>query len=140
MRLILSNVEAKVRRHAQSDCQHVAIHHSRPRRPQRDRLGECRLATTVDDPQKGTAASETRASRSIVLDCLDEDLEAMENGTRPRTARDCCELAAAAIQGVLEDAVSEEETRTSKGLWRGSEAGSNNGGGERHVGRATNSR
>ena len=140
MRLILSNVEAKVRRHAQSDCQHVAIHHSRPRRPQRDRLGECRLATTVDDPQKGTAASETPVSRSTVLDSPDEDLETMENGTRRGTTRYCCELAAAAIQAVLEEAVSEGGTRASEGFCRSPEAGSNNGGGECHVGRATNSR
>ena len=116
MRLIFSNVEAKVPRHAQSDFQHVAIHHSRPRRPQRDRLGECRLATTVDDPQKGTAASETPASRSIVLNHPDEDLETMENGTRRRPTRYCCELAAASIQAVLEETVSEEGTRTSQGL------------------------
>ena len=116
MRLIFSNVEATVRRHAQSDVQHVAIHHSRPRRPQRDRLGECRLATTADDPQERTAASETPASRSIVLDSPYEDLETMESGTRRRTTRYCCELAAAAIQAVLEEAVSEEGTRTSKGL------------------------
>src|SRR5260370_9848170 len=67
MRLIFSNVEAKVPLHAQSDFQDVAIHHSHPRRPQRDRVGECRFATTVDDPQKGTAAAETPASRSTVL-------------------------------------------------------------------------
>ena len=140
MRLIFSNVETKVPRHAQSDSQHVAIHHSHPRRPQRDRLGECRFATAVDDPQKGTVASEAPASRSTVLDSPDEDLETMENGARRRTTRYCCELAAAAIQAVLEEAVSEEETRTSKGLRRSPEAGSDNGGGERHVGCATNSR
>ena len=140
MRLIFSDVEAKVPRHAQSDFQHVAIHHSHPRRPQRDRLGECRLATAVDDPQKGTAASETPASRSIVLDSPDEDLETMENGTRRRTTRYCCELAAAAIQAVLEDAVSEAGTRTSAGFCRSPKTGSDNGGGEHHVGRAANSR
>ena len=140
MRLILRDVEAKVPRHAQSDFQHVAIHHSRPRRPQRDRLRECRLATTVDDLQKGTAASETPVSRSTVLDSPDEDLETMENGTRRRTTRYCCELAAAAIQAVLEGVVSEEGTRTSKGLRSSPEPGSDNGGGEHHVGRATNSR
>ena len=140
MRLIFSDVEAKVPRHAQSDFQHVAIHHSRPRRPQRDRLRERRLATTVDDLQKGTAASEAPASRSTVLDSPDEGLETMENGARRRTTRYCCELAAASIQAVLEEAVSEEGTRTSKGLRRSPETGSNNGGGERHVGRAANSR
>jgi hypothetical protein len=134
MRLIFSDVEAKVPRHAQSDFQHVAIYHSHPRRPQRDRVRECRLATTVDDPQKGTAASETPASRSIVLDRPDEDLETVENGARRRTTRYCCELAAAAIQAVLEEAVSEEETRTAADLCRSPEAGSNNGGGERVVG------
>ena len=76
----------------------------------------------------------------LVLDSPDEDLETMENGARRRTTRYCCELAAAAIQAVLEEAVSEEETRTSKGLRRSPEAGSDNGGGERHVGCATNSR
>jgi hypothetical protein len=116
MRLIFSDVEAKVPRHAQSDFQHVAIYHSHPRRPQRDRVRECGLATTVDDPQKGTAASEIPASRSIVLDSHDEDLETMENGARPRTTRYCCELAAAAIQAVLEEPVPEEGTRTSEGL------------------------
>ena len=97
MRLILRNVEAKVPHDAQSDFQHVAIHHSYPRRSQRDRVGECRFATTVDDPQKGTAASETPASRSIVLDSLDEDLETVENGARRGTTRYCCELAAPSI-------------------------------------------
>ena len=129
MRLIFSDNQAKVPRHAQSDFQHVAIHHSHPRRPQRDRLGECRLATTVDDPQKGTAASETPASRSIVLDSPDEDLETMENGTRRRTTRYCGELAAAAIQAVLEEAVPEEKTGTAEGLCRAPETGSDHGGG-----------
>jgi hypothetical protein len=123
-----------------SDFHYVAIHHSRPRRPQRDRLGECRLATTVDDPQKGTATSETPTSRSIVLDRPDEDLETMENGTRRRSTRYCRELAATSIQAVLEEAVSEEGTRTSAGLRRSPETGSDNGGGERHVGCASNSR
>src|SRR5437763_2437652 len=101
MRLIFRDAEAKVPRHAQRDFQHVAIHHSHPRRPQRDRVGECRFATAVDDLQKGTAASEARASRSTVLDSSDEDLETKENGARRRTTRYCCELAAAAIQAVL---------------------------------------
>ena len=140
MRLIFSHVEAKVPRHAQSDFQHVAIHHSHLRRPQRDRLGECRFATAIDDSKKGTAAAEAPAARSTVLDSPDEDLETMENGTRRRTTRYCCELAAAAIQTVLEEAIPEERTRTSAGLCRSPETGSNNGGGERHVGRATNSR
>ena len=48
--------------------------------------------------------------------------------------------AAVAIQAVLEEAVSEEETRTAADLCQSPEAGSNNGGGERHVGRAPNSR
>lgn len=43
MRLIFSNAEAKVPLHAHSDFQHVAIHHSNPRRPQRDRLRESAL-------------------------------------------------------------------------------------------------
>ena len=116
MRLIFSNVEAKVPRHAQSDSQHVAIHHSHPRRPQRDRLGECRFATAVDDPQKGTVASEAPASRSTVLDSPNEDLETMENGARRRTTRYCCELAAAAIQAVLVEAIPEEGTGASGGL------------------------
>ena len=116
MRLIFGNVEGKVPRHAQSDFQHVAIHHSHPRRPQRDRVGECRFATAVDNPQKGTAASEAPTPRSTVLGSPDEDLETMENGARRRTTRDGCELAAAAIQAVLEEAVPEEETGTAEGL------------------------
>ena len=64
----------------------------------------------------------------------------MENGALRRKTRYCCELAAASIQAVLEEAVSEEGTRTSKGLRRSPETGSDNGGGERHVGRAENSR
>jgi hypothetical protein len=46
---------------------------------------------------------------------------------RRRTTRYFCELAAAAIQAVLEEAVPEEGTRASEGLCRGSEAGSNDG-------------
>jgi hypothetical protein len=136
MRLIFRNVEAKVPLHAQSDFQHVSIHHSHPRRPQRDRLRECRFATAVDDPQKGTAPAEAPASPSTVLHSPDEDLETMENGARRCPTRYCCELAAAAIQAVLEQAVSEEETRTAEGLCRSPEAGSDNGGRQRHVGRA----
>jgi hypothetical protein len=116
MRLIFRNVEAKVPRHAQSDFLHVAIHHSHPRRPQRHRVGECRLATAVDDPQKGQATAEAPALRSTVLDSPDEDLETMENGARRRATRYCCELATAAIQAVLEEAVPDEGTRTSEGL------------------------
>ena len=90
--------------------------------------------------QKGTTAAEAPASRSTVLDSPGEDLETMENGTRRRTTRYCRELAAATIQAVLEEVVSEEGTRTSAGLCRSPETGSDNGGGEHHVGRATNSR
>ena len=107
MRLIFSNVAAKVPRHGQSDCQDVAIHHSHPRRPQTDRVGKCRSATAVDDPQKDTAAAEAPTSRSAVLDRPDEDLETMENSARHRTTLYCCELAAAAIQAILEQAVRE---------------------------------
>jgi hypothetical protein len=57
----------------------------------------------------------------------DEDLETMENGARRRTTRYGCELAAAAIQAVLEEAVPEEGTRTSEGLCRRPEPGSNDG-------------
>ena len=127
MQLIFLNVETKVPRHAQSDFLYVAIHHSHPRRPQRYRVGECRFATAVDNPQKGTAAAETPGSRSTVLDSPDEDLETMENGARRRTTRYCGELAAAAIQAVLEQAVPEEGTRTSAGLYRTPQVGSNNG-------------
>jgi hypothetical protein len=129
MRLIFRNVAAKVRRHAQSDFQHVAIHHSRPRRPQTDRVGECRSATAIDDFQNDTAATEAPTSRSAVLDRPDEDLETMENSPRHRTTHYCCELAAAAIQTVLEQAIPEEGTRTSAGLYGTPEVGSNNGGG-----------
>jgi hypothetical protein len=51
----------------------------------------------------------------------------MENGARRRTTRYCCELVAAAIQAVLKEAVPEEGTRTSKGLCRSPEPGSNDG-------------
>jgi len=129
MRLIFRNVAAKVPRHAQSDFQDVAIHHSHPRRPQTDRVGECRSATAVDDPQKETAAAEVPTSRLAVLDRPDEDLETMENSARHRTPHYCCELAAAAIQAVLERAVPEEGTRTSASLYGTPEVGSNNGGG-----------
>ena len=129
MQLIFLNVETKVPRHAQSDFLYVAIHHSHPRRPQTDRVGECRSATAVDDPQKDTAAAETPTSRSAVLDRPDEDLETMENSARHRTTLYCCELAAAAIQAVLEQAVPEEGTRTSAGLYRTPQVSSNNGGG-----------
>jgi hypothetical protein len=84
-------------------------------------------ATAVDDPQKDTAAAETPTSRSAVLDRPDEDLETMENSARHRTTLYCCELAAAAIQAVLEQAVPEEGTRTSAGLYRTPQVSSNNG-------------
>ena len=127
MRLIFRNVEAKVPRHAQSDFLHVAIYHSHPRWPQRHRVGECGVAPAVDDPQKGTAAAEAPVLRSTVLDSSDEDLETMENGARRRTTRYCCELAASAIQTVLEEAVPEEGTRTSEGLCQNPGASSNDG-------------
>ena len=85
MRLIFRNVEGKVPRHAQGDSQHVAIHHSHPRRPQTDRIGECRFATAVGNSQKDAVASEAPAPGSTVLDRADEDLETMENSTRRRT-------------------------------------------------------
>ena len=59
----------------------------------------------------------------------DEDLETMENQPRRRTTRYCCELAAAAIQAVLEEAVPEEKTGTAEGLCRAPETGSDHGGG-----------
>ena len=81
-----------------------------------NRVGECRSATAVDDPQKGTAAAEAPTSRSAVLDRPDEDLETIENSARHRTTHYCCELAAAAIQAVLEQSVPEEGARTSASL------------------------
>ena len=127
MRLIFRNVAAKVPRHAQSDFQDVAIHYSHPRRLQTDRVGECRSATAVDDPQKDTAAAEAPTSRSAILDRPDEDLETMENSARHRTTHYCCELAAAAIQAVLVQAVPEEGTRTASGLYRTPQVSSNDG-------------
>jgi hypothetical protein len=52
----------------------------------------------------------------------------MENGSRYRTTRYGRELAAAAIQAVLVEAVPEEGTGTSAGLCRTPEVSSNNGG------------
>src|SRR5215469_16584669 len=124
MRLIFRNVAAKVPRHAQSDFQDVAIHYSHPRRPQTDRVGECRSATAVDDPQKDTAAAEAPTSRSAILDRPDEDLETMENSACHCTTHYCGELAAAAIQAVLEQAVPEEGTKASAGLCRTPQVGS----------------
>ena len=89
MRLIFRDVDAKVPRHGQSDLPHVAIYHS-PHRPQRRPLGECRFAPAVDDSQVG---AEAPPSGSTVLDRAHEDRETMENGTRHRTTRYCCELA-----------------------------------------------
>ena len=51
----------------------------------------------------------------------------MENSARHRTTHYCCELAAAAIQAVLEQAVPEEGIRTSAGLYRTPQVSSNNG-------------
>jgi hypothetical protein len=90
-------------------------------------LENAALAKAVDDPQKDASASKAPAARSTVVDCSDEDLETMENGARRRTTRYCCELVAAAIQAVLKEAVPEEGTRTSKGLCRSPEPGSNDG-------------
>jgi len=66
-------------------------------------------------------------SRSAVLDRPDEDLETMENSACHCTTHYCGELAAAAIQAVLEQAVPEEGTRASAGLYRTPQVGSNNG-------------
>jgi hypothetical protein len=54
---------------------------------------------------------------------------ALENSARHRTTHYCCELAAAAIQAVLEQAAPEEGIRTSASLYGNPEVGSNNGGG-----------
>jgi hypothetical protein len=111
MRLIFGNVEGTVPRHAQSGFRHTAVHHSDRWRPQTDRVRECCVATAVGDPQKRTAAAEAPSSRSPVLDVLDEDLETMENGDCHCATRYRCELAAAAIQALLVEAVPEEGTR-----------------------------
>jgi hypothetical protein len=88
-----------------------------------------RSATAVDDPQKDTAAAEAPTSRSAVLGRPDEDLETMANSACHRTTHYCCELAAAAIQAVLEQVVPEEKTRTAASFRGTPEVGSNNGGG-----------
>src|SRR5215471_9174273 len=74
-RLIFANAEGKVSRHAQDGFQHIAVRHAHPCWPQTDRIGKCRSAAAVGDPQKATAAAEAPASRSTVLDPPDEDLE-----------------------------------------------------------------
>src|SRR5215510_5617452 len=53
-RLIFANVEGKVSRHAQGGRKHIAIHHAHPCWRQTDRIGECRFAAAVGNPQKGT--------------------------------------------------------------------------------------
>src|SRR5215510_5381689 len=93
----------------------TAIHHGYPCRPQTDRIGECGIAAAVGNPEKGTATAEAPISRSSVLDIPHEDLETMENGARYRTTCYGCELAAAAIQAILVEAVAEEGTGTSAG-------------------------
>jgi hypothetical protein len=116
MRLIFNNIAGKVPPYAQRNFQHFAIHHSHVCRAWTGRTGECRFAAAVGDPETGTATSEAASSRSLVLDMPDQDLETMEDRAGHCATRYCCELAAAAIQTVLVEAVPEQETGTAAGL------------------------
>jgi len=140
MRLIFCNGEGKVPRHAQGGFQNIALHPSHLWRPQRGRVGKRCSAAAVGDPQTRSTASHAAPPRPPVLGTPHEGVDKMEIGLRHCATRHCCELAAAAIQAVLVEAVPEEGTGTAAGLCRTPEVGSNNGGSQRYVGRATHSR
>jgi hypothetical protein len=129
MRLIFCNGEGKVPRHAQGGFQNIAVHASHLCRPQRGRVGKRRFEAAVGDPQTRSTAAHAAPPRPPVLDTPDEDVDKMEIGARHCATRYCCELAAAAIQALLVEAVPEEGTGTAEGLCRTPEAGPNNGGG-----------
>src|SRR5262249_53435595 len=116
--LIFCNGEGKVPRHAQGGFQNIAVHPSYLCRPQRGRVGKRRFAAAAGDPQTRSTASHAAPPRPPVLVARYESVDTMEIVARHCATRYCCELAAAAIEALVVEAVPEKGTGTAAGLCR----------------------
>ena len=116
----------------------ISVHSLGSRWPQTSRSGEPRVASSNRRTETRRAAAQTVRSGSTLLGGVGSDVEGLEDGSRDRAARDRDRLAAATLQTILVEVVSEERAGPAASDGRSPSTDSANGRSQTALGCAEN--
>src|SRR5215831_11395156 len=114
-------------RHVECDCGFDSFHSSHSRRPETDRLGECRPTPATGRVQTQRSAAKIERPGSIILDRPLPDLAGLEIRFDIRAAGNRNFLASQAVQTLLVEVIPSETTRPSPNLLGNPETHPNDG-------------